>query len=154
MSARVIKAAPVCKRIRVHADAARAFEVFTTRFDGWWPKTHHIGKAEMKRAVIEPCAGGRWYEVGVDGRECHWGSVLVWEPPTRLVLSWHINSKFEVDEGLQSEVEVRFIAESATVTRVELEHRIESEDAEAIRAQVDAPNGWSRILELYQQAAA
>lgn len=152
MSARTIHAAPVRKTIRVSAAPAHAFEVFAERFDAWWPKTHHIGQAEMKEAVLEPRAGGRWYERGVDGSECEWGSVLVWEPPQRLVLSWHINSKFAYDERVASEVEVRFIAESKDVTRVELEHRIESADAEAIRASVDAPNGWSGLLELYARS--
>jgi uncharacterized protein YndB with AHSA1/START domain len=153
MSARTIRVAPVNKTIRVNAPAARAFEVFTTRFDTWWPKTHHIGSADMKEAVLEPRSGGRWYEKGVDGSECDWGRVLVWEPPNRVVLSWRINSKFVVDDGVTSEVEVRFVAESAAVTRVELEHRIESGDAEAIRSSVDAPNGWSAILEQFSAVA-
>lgn len=154
MSTRTIKVTPVKKTIRVNAPAARAFEVFTARFDAWWPKSHHIGKAEMKEAVLEPRAGGRWYEKGIDGSECHWGHVVAWDPPHRLVLSWHINSKFAYDESVESEVEVRFIAEAGGVTRVDLEHRIESSDAEAIRASVDAPNGWSAILELFAQQVA
>src|SRR5215469_5199354 len=146
MSDRRIKAAPVLKTIRVNAPAGRAFDVFTTRFDVWWPKSHHIGKAEMKEAVIEPRQGGRWYEKGVDGSECNWGNVLVWDPPRRLVLSWRINSQFVVDDTVASEVEVRFVEEANGVTRVELEHRIEALDAETMRSMVDAPNGWSAIL--------
>jgi len=149
-----ITPAPVRKSIRVNAPRARAFEVFTTRFGTWWPKTHHIAAAEMKDAVIEPRAGGRWYEKGVDGSECDWGKVLVWEPPSRVVLSWHLNSQFKVDDAVDSEVDVRFIAESADSTRVELEHRLTAVDGEAIRAQVDAPNGWSGLLALYAQSAS
>ena len=150
MSARTIRVAPVRKSMRVNASQARAFEVFASRLDAWWPKSHHIGKAEMKEAVLEPRAGGRWYEKGVDGSECTWGSVLVWDPPSRLVLSWKINAKFEFDESVASEVDVRFVAESANVTRVELEHRIEALDGEAMRASVDAPAGWTALLELYR----
>jgi uncharacterized protein YndB with AHSA1/START domain len=150
----MIRVAPVNKSIRVNAAQARAFEVFTARFDAWWPKSHHIGKAEMKEAVIEPRQGGRWYEKGEDGSECVWGKVLAWEPPHRLVLSWHINSKFQIDESVASEVEVRFIAESADVTRVELEHRIEAQDGEAMRTSVDSPGGWSSLLESYREAVS
>lgn len=154
MSVRTIRVAPVKKTIVVNAAPARAFEVFVARFDAWWPKTHHIGKADMKESVLEPRSGGRWYERGVDGSECEWGRVLAYEPPGRLVLSWNINSKFQYDESLASEVEVRFFAESNGRTRVELEHRIESEDAEAIRASVDSPNGWTGVLASYQLAVA
>jgi uncharacterized protein YndB with AHSA1/START domain len=148
-----IRVAPVKKSVRVRASQARAFEVFTARFDSWWPKSHHIGKAEMKEAVIEPRAGGRWYEKGVDDSECNWGTVLAWEPPSRVVLSWQINGKFQPDEGVQSEVEIRFIPESANATRVELEHRIAAADAEDIRGAVDSPQGWGSLLELFAQRA-
>ncbi len=153
MSLHRIKAAPVKKSVRVNAPQAHAFDVFTRRFNAWWPKSHHIGKAAMKEAVIEPRLGGRWYEKDEDGSECEWGRVLAWEPPQRLMLSWHINSKFVTDESVASEVEVRFVAESADVTRVELEHRIEAPDAEALRAGVDSPGGWSSLLELFAAAA-
>jgi uncharacterized protein YndB with AHSA1/START domain len=134
-----IRVATVRKSVRVKASQAHAFEVFTARFDSWWPKSHHIGKAEMKESVIEARAGGRWYEKGVDGSECNWGTVLAWEPPSRVVLSWHINGKFQPDEGVQSEVEIRFTPENPDTTLVELEHRIAAADAEAIRAAVDSP---------------
>jgi len=149
-----IKAAPVKKTLRVNATSNHAFEVFTARFDAWWPKSHHIGKADIKEAVIEPRAGGRWYETGVDGSECEWGRVLVWEPPHRLVLSWRINAKFVIDETVASEVEVRFVDEGAGVTRVDFEHRIEAEDAETMRGMVDAPNGWTAILEQFRALAS
>jgi len=154
MNMQTIKVTPVKKSLRVNVSRARAFEVFTARFDAWWPKSHHIGKAALKEAVIEPCRGGRWYEKGDDGSECDWGKVLLWEPPARLILSWQINGNFERDETLQSEVEVRFIADGDNATRVELEHRIESHDAETMRAAVDSPGGWSAILEAYAHAAS
>jgi uncharacterized protein YndB with AHSA1/START domain len=154
MSMQMLKVAPVKKTVLVKASPERAFAVFTARFDAWWPKSHHIGKAPMKEAVIEPRSGGRWYEKGDDGSECNWGKVLAWEPPSRLILSWHINGKFEFDESVKSEVEVRFIAEGPNATRVELEHRIESHDADVMRAGVDAPNGWTAILEAYGKAAS
>lgn len=154
MNVHLIQAAPVRKSIVVNAPQARAFEVFARRFDSWWPKSHHIGKSEMKEAVIEPREGGRWYEKGVDGSECDWGTVLAWEPPARLVFSWKINSKFQTDVTEESEVEVRFIAEGDEKTRVELEHRIVAADAETLRTAVDSPQGWSGLLEIFAATAA
>jgi len=150
----VLRVAPVRKRIVVNAPQAHAFDVFATRFDSWWPRDHHIGKSTMKQAVIEPHAGGRWYEVGDDDRECDWGTVLAWEPPARLVLSWIINGKFQVDESVESEVEIRFIPESANRTRIELEHRIAAADAETLREAVDSPRGWGGLLEAYARKVA
>lgn len=152
MSTKKITPAPVRKAIRVNAPQARAFEVFTARFGNWWPKSHHIGTVEMKDAIIEPRHGGRWYERGLDGSECQWGEVLVWQPPEKLVLSWHLNGQFKLDDSVESEVEVRFIADGPTATRVELEHRITAIDAETIRSAVDSPNGWSGLLAHYADA--
>jgi uncharacterized protein YndB with AHSA1/START domain len=111
----------------------------------------------MKEAVIEPRAGGRWFERGEDGSECDVGTVLVWEPPSRLVLGWQLNSKFKYDPSITTEVEVRFTADGAAATLVELEHRnLEryGEQGETVRQQVGAPNGWSGLLQLYAAAAA
>lgn len=151
MSPQRITPAPVRKSIRVKVPQARAFEVFTARLGKWWPKDHHIGAVEMKEAVIDPRQGGRWYEKGIDGSVCNWGEVLVWEPPSRLVLSWCINSKFVVDEAVQSEVEVRFTAEGRDATLVELEHRITATDAEQIAQAVD--RGWGGLLALFAKLA-
>jgi uncharacterized protein YndB with AHSA1/START domain len=154
---RALPVAPVRKIVRVNADVARAFEVFTAGLARWWPRSHHIGAAPLKEAFIEPRVGGRWYERGEDGSECEWGKVLAWEPPARVVLGWQINSKFKYDPTAVSEVEVRFSAESAGVTVVELEHRhIErlGGDAAELRQTVDAPGGWSLILQNYAAAAA
>ena len=149
-----ISAAPVKKSIRVNAPQAHAFEVFAARFDNWWPRDHHIGSAPMKQAIIETHSGGRWYEKGEDGSECDWGRVLVWDPPSRLVLSWGLNSKFVLDDRVESEVEVRFIPDGDGATRVELEHRILAADADALRDAVDSPRGWSGLLEIYAAKAA
>ena len=152
-----IKPAPVRKSVRVNAPPERAFEVFTAGIGRWWPKSHHIGAADLDRLVIEPRAGGRWFERGVDGVECDIGKVLVWEPPSRLVLGWQLTAEWKFDPDLITEVEVQFIADGANATRVELEHRnLErlGDRADAMRQQIDSPNGWGALLQLFAETAS
>lgn len=147
----------VTRTVTVRAGRERAFTVFTEKFFTWWPKGHHIGDAELADAVIEPREGGRWYERGVDGVECDWGRVLAWEPPGRVVLSWHLQGDWEYhpDPAKASEIEIRFVEEAAGVTRVELEHRhIERHDMfEDVLRGVDSTNGWAGILAAYAEQA-
>jgi uncharacterized protein YndB with AHSA1/START domain len=151
---RTIAFAPVRKTVHVKAPPMRAFEVFTAI--SWWPKEHSILKGTRQQAVlIEPRAGGRWFERGEDGSECDWGKVLAWQPPTRLLLSWQLNGNFEIDPHLLTEVEVTFIPEGAYLTRVELEHRYlerAGDTAAALRAGVDSPSGWAGLLERFAEA--
>ena len=151
-----IRPAPVRKTLTVRATPQTAFRVFTEGFDRWWPRSHHIGKAELERCVLEPRVGGRWYEICVDGSQCDWGEVLAYEPPGRLLLAWRLNAQWEYDPNLTPEVEVTFTAVSDDQTQVVLEHRyIErmGEGAEAARAGVDGPEGWSAILAQFKAAA-
>jgi hypothetical protein len=145
---------PVRKSVVVKAGVDRAFQIFTEGFDTWWPRTHHIGKAPLKKAIVEARVGGRCYSEQTDGTECDWGSILVWEPPHRFVMAWQINYKwgYEPDLEKSSEVEVRFTAESDGSTRVDLEHRHferHGEGWESMRSNVDSPGGWGTLLDLY-----
>jgi uncharacterized protein YndB with AHSA1/START domain len=148
---------PVRQSVTVPISADKAFALFTKGFSTWWPTGHHIGQADLAEAVIEPRAGGRWYERGVDGSQCDWGSVLVYQPPERLVLSWQISSawQYDPDPAHASEVEVRF-TETAGHTLVELEHRYlerHGAGAEEIRKSVDSSGGWADILQRFRQTA-
>jgi len=150
--------APVRQSVLVKVGIAHAFEVFTAGFDRWWPRGHHLRDADLAEAVIEPRAGGRWYERGVDGGECDWGRVLVWDPPNRVVLCWAIGSTFEqpADPSQGSEIEVLFAAEGPSATRVSIEHRgfeRHGEDGQAVRDAVSRDGGWTQLLRLFADEA-
>ena len=105
--------APVVKSVTVKASPERAFELFTGQMARWWPATHKIGKAPFVAIVIEPRAGGRWYERDAGGVECDWGKVLAWEPPSRLLLGWQLDSRFAYNPDLVTEVELTFAPAAA-----------------------------------------
>lgn len=145
----------VRKTLVVASTPTTAFRVFTEGIGRWWPMgTHHIGAATAADVVIEPRAGGRWFERGVDGSECNWGRVLTWEPPHRVELAWEISAEWKWDTTIQTVVEVRFTAVEGG-TRVELEHRnLEAYGAagEAMRGVFDSEGGWTGMLALYADA--
>ena len=150
--------APVIKTVTVHTTPDKAFEVFTARIESWWPMaSHHIGEADCAAVVIEPRVGGRWFERGVDGSECPWGEVLVWEPGRRVVLRWQLGAQWKFDPALRTEVDVRFTPIDAETTRVDLEHRgLEAygADAAAMRDAFGSPNGWNGMLDHFAQVAS
>lgn len=150
--------APVRRTIRVRANAARAFKVFTDGIDSWWPRSHHIGSSPMTRVILEGRVGGRCYSVQEDGSECEWAQITAWEPPSRFAMVWLINGDwiFEPDAGKCSEVEVTFTPERDGSTLVVLEHRGFERmvsGGDKMRAGVGSEGGWNGLLVLFQTVA-
>jgi uncharacterized protein YndB with AHSA1/START domain len=135
----------------VDAPQDRAFRVFTEQFDMIKPREHNMLEVDIADSVFEPREGGRVYDRGVDGSECQWARVLAYEPPDRIVITWDISPRWQIEDDLSraSEVEVRFIAESAERTRVELEHRHldrHGEGWESLSEGVAGDQGWPLYL--------
>jgi uncharacterized protein YndB with AHSA1/START domain len=149
-----IAPAAIRKTIEVRAPAERAFEVFATRMGEWWHKEHSIARGTTQMdVVIEPRAGGRWYEVGADGSEHHWGQVLAYEPPHRLLLCWQLTREFQYDPQFETTVEVRF-EEHDGATLVAFEHRdLERMGADAVELLEGMDGGWGMLLELFKARA-
>jgi uncharacterized protein YndB with AHSA1/START domain len=148
----------VDESIVVDAPIERAFSVFTEGIGSWWPPEHHILQAELAEMVFEPRVGGNVYDRGVDGSECRWARVLAYEPPDRLVFSWDITTQWQIetDPSRTSEVEVRFVPDGPTRTRVELEHRNldrHGDGWEQMRDAVGSPDGWRMGLQRFADAA-
>ena len=135
---------PVRKSITVRRTPAEAFEVFTARFGSWWPvKKFSIHQDETETCVIEPRVGGAIYEQATNGERATWGTVRVWEPGARFVMSWHPGH----DAAEAQEVEVRFVAVDEG-TRVDLEHRDWTKLGEKAAAARDGYNeGWVYVFE-------
>lgn len=145
--------------IVVEAPIARAFKVFTEDFGSFKPREHNLLRVEIAETVFEPKVGGFLYDRGVDGSVCRWARVLAYEPPNRVVLSWNISPRWQIedDPAKASEWEVRFTAETAQRTRVEIEHRhLERHGAgwEGVRDGVGNEQGWPLYLRRYAERMA
>lgn len=153
IEAQRIAPAPIRKTLRVHAKAQKAFDTFVA-MGGWWLKSHTLQPTGQRDVVIEPRAGGRWYDVGADGTEMQWGRVLEWQAPDRLVLTWQLNADWSYDPDFETAVEVRFTADGDH-TIVDFEHRgLEAFGERAAETAQAMDGGWGELLEQFQSAAA
>jgi len=140
--------------IVVAAPLERAFAVFTERFGDIKPPEHNLLTAPIAETVLEPRVGGHIVDRAVDGSECRWARILAYDPPHRIVFSWDISPRWqlETDADLTSEVEVRFVADGPERTLVELEHRNLDRHGtgwESVSEGVEGDQGWPLYLARY-----
>ncbi|MFL6600876.1 MAG: SRPBCC family protein [Steroidobacteraceae bacterium] len=152
-------ATSVKRSIVVEAAIERAFEVFTKKFGSFKPAEHNILAVKIAETVFEPRVGGYLYDRGVDGSECRWARVLAYEPPHRVLLSWNISPRWQIETDPEkvSEWEVRFTAETPQRTRVEIEHRKlerHGEGWQVVRDGVSGDQGWPLYLQRYADVLA
>jgi uncharacterized protein YndB with AHSA1/START domain len=136
--------APLRKTVTIRRrTAAEAFEVFTTGISRWWPLDRYsIDPKRARTCVLEPRVGGEVYEVNEDGERAPWGRVLVFEPPARLVVTWHPGREPQTAQ----EVEVRF-SDAPEGVLVELEHRgWAALGDEARTSRPSYSEGWDHVL--------
>lgn len=140
---------PIRLSFEVDCPAEQAFEVWAARIDQWWPKDHTVSGDADLTVVLEPRPGGRIFERRANGIEHDWGVVTVWEPPTRLGYTWHLNR----NRRDATEVEIRFVAHGASATQVEIEHRgWERLAADGERSRDRDRGGWAGLLPHYVEA--
>jgi uncharacterized protein YndB with AHSA1/START domain len=147
--------APVTATVEVRQPPTEAFRLFTARMADWWHEKRGIGAKPLVSIGLEPFAGGRWYETDEDGTDTPWGSVIAWEPPSRLLLAWTLDSSFQPSTTMQTEVEIRFAPTASGGTRVSLEHRqLERFGADAARVAQSIGRGWPTHLNAFGDFAA
>jgi uncharacterized protein YndB with AHSA1/START domain len=149
---------PIRRHVSVRCDPATAFRVFTAEMDTWWPLHIHSRATQEREAdgvkaerlVVEERVGGRIYEVMSDGLEADWGTILIWEPPERIVIAWQPNG----GPPNPTELELRFAVEGEG-TRVDLEHRgWERLGPEGGEARENYAQGWPLTFDrLFAEAA-
>ncbi len=108
---------PVRQSTIVRSDVDHTFEAFVRTIGAWWPvEPLSIGKGRVRGVTVDQRLGGRVYETWEDGTTVEWGEVLVWEPPSRFVMSW-------AHTPAPTEVELAFTSLGPALTRVAVEHR-------------------------------
>src|SRR5699024_6492622 len=128
-------------------------EVLTRRFVWVKPMEYNFLAGEIDETVFEPRVSGYVYDRGVDGSVCRWARVLEFEPPRRLVISWDITTRWELenDHDRTSDVEIRFVPIGDAQTRVELEHRHFDRHGEGGQDYRDGvAGGWPAFLENFR----
>ena len=139
--------APIRKTVTVAAAPDRVFELFTGHMGAWWPKRMTIGASPAAEIMIEPRAGGRWFERAEDKAETSWGRVLEWDPPRRLLLAWQIDATWAFDPNFETELELTFTPEAGG-TRVSMEHRhLERFGDSAAKMAEMLGGGWPGIID-------
>jgi uncharacterized protein YndB with AHSA1/START domain/uncharacterized protein YciI len=136
---------PLRRQVVVPAGPDVAFEVFTRRIGDWWPVERFSVHGAKATAAFRD---GRLVETGPDGEEVVWGTVLDWEPPRMLRLTWHPGRGAD----RASEVEVSFAPVSDALTVVTVEHRGWQRYPDPRAARDEYRNGWPAVLDAYGSA--
>ena len=111
--------APVTLSLELKCSAAHAFKVFTAEVAKWWPlDSHSVELEKAKGVVFEAKVGGRIYEIGADGTEHLWGTVLDCRASDYLKYTWHPGGD---PKDVHTEVEVTFV-ETGKTSRLDLVH--------------------------------
>lgn len=137
--------APILRATYVQRTPAETFALFTDRIGAWWPLRTH-GTFGARAGGLE-FRDGHLVERSLGGEEAVWGEVLEWQPPARLVITWHPGRPAD----RPSVVEVSFLGDG-TGTRVELCHRgweVFGDEAATRRDVYVGPGTWGSVLDTF-----
>jgi hypothetical protein len=133
------------------APQAKAFEILTQQMGRWWPTSFSINGSPIKAVVLEPTAGGRWYEEGEDGSQVEWGKVVAFEAPGRVVLNWKVGASYSFDPDLDTELELTIVPTGSGASRLELAHRdLENYGEAAATMQETMTSGWAHVVDSFK----
>ncbi len=152
MTDRSAERAPIAVRetARVPLTPAAAFDLFTEGIGEWWPlrEGYSYGGDRAAQIFLEPFVGGRFYERFIDGDEIRVGTVLLCEPPDRIVFDWN-----SPEWTVPTEVEVRF-EPTTTGTTVHVEHRgFERLGTDGAAIAERWRNGWPGVVSAFATRA-
>jgi uncharacterized protein YndB with AHSA1/START domain len=141
--------------VTVPVPQAEAFRVFTERGAQWLPPEHRFLR-DAVAVTMEPGLGGRFYERAADGREAVRGTLVAWDPPRRLAVTWRIGPGWRPlpDDERAPVIEVEFRPAGPRETEVTLTYtHLDGEMGPVIRSAV-ANAGPGSTLARYAAVAA
>lgn len=79
--------------VHISADQQRVWNAIIHETPRWWRRDFNVG-GESALMTIEPRVGGRMFEDWGNDRGALWGTVLLFDPPSRLELVAHLTPSF------------------------------------------------------------
>lgn len=143
--------APVLHHVEIALPVAQAFELFVHGMARWWPfKGHSCGGADAINVIVEGRVGGTVTEVTRHGQRHPWGTLLAWQPPHRLVMSWHPGQP----SAMATRLELRFeeIVGGCVLHLVHDGWGVRGASADDVRN--GYLHGWSKVLQRWAAVAA
>jgi uncharacterized protein YndB with AHSA1/START domain len=151
MSADLTSIEPVRKSVTVPAAPQRAFELFTAHIQEWWPlATHSVGLEQAVGVDFGAGVDAEIVETLADGTTSVWGTVTHWEPPHRVVFTWHAGTP----EAEATRVEVTFTPDGADGTVVRLVHSGWERRPDGASARDGYDSGWEPVISSFAETAA
>lgn len=137
---------PVRKSVRVTLSPDDAFRRFTEQISDWWPLPgYSVGQDKSSHVVFGSAVGEQIVEHLADGSTETWGTIIEWEPGSRVVFTWHPGRSPQEE----TQVAVMF-RRGEGETEVELVHTgWEVLGDEALDTRNGYDGGWAVVLGRY-----
>ncbi|MEJ8559993.1 SRPBCC domain-containing protein [Yoonia sp. GPGPB17] len=139
---------PIEKTLTVPLNPAKAFDLFTSDIDTWWPKATHSVTGAKAKVTFPTHKDGEIVEESADGTRTIWGKLIAYEPGAYLAFTWHPGRT----EKEATVVTVTF-TKTDEGTRCDLTHGgfdILGDTADAVSTSY--LHGWDMVLGCYAAA--
>jgi uncharacterized protein YndB with AHSA1/START domain len=145
----------ITREINLPAPIGKAFDIFFSNFNDWWPAEYTWSQDKLEEIRIERKEGGMCTEIGPYGFRIDWGRVKAYIENKKIAFTWQISPKREPvpDPEKASEVIFEFSPESDKQTRLHFTHRYferHGEEGDSYLEMMGSEYGWDYILARYR----
>lgn len=127
--------------LMIRAGREHVWKTLIEEIAAWWPKDFYC-LGQPARMLLEPRLGGRLYEDIGNGAGLLWATVLLYDPPNRIVFAGHLLPPW----GGPATTLWRVSLESAgNTTRLRLSDHVYGRVSEPLRTNLEM--GWRLLFE-------